>query len=230
MKITDMGEVFNNVTVLHPRINRTYRFDNMEVKSVPCDPKEDGAVYELQFTISKDEAIEVMKRVKEIYAAAAEADKKRNPKNRAWPEKMKYTPLGEYDKVVEAMKDGTDVFTMKARQKGAYGDELTKPPMQRDAKNQDLPADFLLTTNSKCNVWGVLYGYNMGNVNGVSFRLKGVQVLELAEMQAGGNPFEEADGYSNGASNDDPFGLPPTQPAVKEAPKASADFDDEIPF
>ena len=225
MKITDMGEVFNNVTVMYPRINRTYRFDNMEMKTVPCDPMDDGAAYELQFTITKDEAIEVMKHAKAIYDAADKKDEKRD-----WPKNMKYTPLGEYEKVVKAMKGDEDVFTIKAKLKGAYGTDKTRPPLQRDASNKDLPADFLLTSNSKCNVWGVMFAYNTGAVSGVSFRLKGVQVLELAEMQASGNPFEETSGYTNGASNDDPFGLPPTQPAVKEAPKASADFDDEIPF
>ena len=56
MKVTDMGEVFNDVTVMYPRINRTYRFDSVENKTVPCDPMDDGAAYELSFMIGKDEA------------------------------------------------------------------------------------------------------------------------------------------------------------------------------
>ena len=218
MKITDMGEVFNSVTVMYPRINRTYRFDSTENKTMPCDPMDDGAAYELSFLVGKEEAREIHKRAMELFKAAAAND----PKGRKWPDKPTYMLYKEG-------ADG-DVFTVKAKLKGAYGTDKTRPPLQRDASNKDLPADFLLTSNSKCNVWGVMFAYNTGAVSGVSFRLKGVQVLELAEMQASGNPFEETSGYTNGASNDDPFGLPPTQPAVKEAPKASADFDDEIPF
>ena len=46
MKITDMGEVFNNVTVMYPRINRTYRFDSTENKiaTLPLVARNDSIV------------------------------------------------------------------------------------------------------------------------------------------------------------------------------------------
>jgi len=77
MKITDKGEIFNDVTVRYPRINRTYRFDSVENKTVPCDALEDGAAYELSFELDKAGAIELHKRCMEIYNAAASADTKR---------------------------------------------------------------------------------------------------------------------------------------------------------
>ena len=91
----------------------------------------------------------------------------------------------------------------------------------------------MLTSGSKCNVWGVLFAYNTGAVSGVSFRLKGVQVLELAEMQGGDDPFSETSGFTGNASSatsaaeSDPFGLPPAKPA---APAPAMALDDEIPF
>ena len=216
MKITDMGEVFNNVTIRYPRINRTYRFDSVENKTVPCDPLDDGAAYELSFEISKEEAIELHKQCMAVYKAAAEADTKRK-----WKDKPQYLPYKE-------PSEG-DTFTVKGKLKGAYGTDKTNPPKQVDAQRKDLPKDFMLTSGSKGNVWGKLFAYNTGAVSGVSFRLRGVQVLELAEMDGGGDPFRETSGYTGGytsAANDDPFGLPP----VKQAAPSNAVFDDEIPF
>jgi hypothetical protein len=44
----------NNVEALYPRINKTYRFDNAENRSVACDPLDDGAAYEMSFVMSKE--------------------------------------------------------------------------------------------------------------------------------------------------------------------------------
>ena len=41
MKMLTPNQVlFENVTAQYPRINQTYRFDNMENKTVPCRPEE----------------------------------------------------------------------------------------------------------------------------------------------------------------------------------------------
>ena len=120
----------------------------------------------------------------------------------------------------------------KAKLKGAYNGEATKPPLQKDANRDTLPADFRLTTGSKINVWGQLFAYNTGAVSGVGLRLRGVQVLELAE-EATSDPFSATDGYTAGKQEDDPFGLPPITkaPPVPPAQNAQAtDFVDEIPF
>lgn len=218
MKITDMGEVFTNVTVMYPRMDKTYKFDSIENRTVPCKPEEDGSAYEVSFVIDKKEAKELHDRAMELFEAAAKKDDKRK-----WPDKPTYMPMKKSD-------DGT-VYTVKAKLKGNYSGDITRPPLQLDAKREPLPADFQLTTNSKCNVWGVMFAYNTGAVCGVSFRLKGVQVLELAEMVASGDPFEEESGYTAGSSDSDPFGLPEIKKETKEEPaKASADFDDEIPW
>ena len=35
-----MTHLIETVEALYPRINQTYRFDNTENRSVPCEPKE----------------------------------------------------------------------------------------------------------------------------------------------------------------------------------------------
>ena len=111
----------------------------------------------------------------------------------------------------------------KAKLKGAYSGEKTRPPVQKDADSNKLPEDFELTTGSKVNVWGQLFAYNTGAVSGVGLRLKGVQVKELAE-RAENDPFESTDGYKADAA-----------PAQSNAAPAKTEsnndfFDDEIPF
>ena len=54
-----MPYIVKGVYALYPKIDRPYRFDNAEERSVPCDALEDGAAYELNFRIKKDDAKEL---------------------------------------------------------------------------------------------------------------------------------------------------------------------------
>ena len=108
MKMLTPNQVlFENVTAQYPRINQTYRFDNMENKTVPCRPEEDGAAYEISFNMTNEDATEFLKKCDEIYAETAAADTKRK-----WKPKPMYYPYKELD-------DGTPQG--KAKLKGAYG-------------------------------------------------------------------------------------------------------------
>ena len=131
-----------------------------------------------------------------------------------------YYPYKELD-------DGTPQG--KAKLKGAYSGEATNPPVQKDANKNNLPADFRLTTGSKVNVWGQLFAYNTGAVSGVGLRLRGVQVLELAE-EATSDPFSSTDGYTAAKQEDDPFGLPPVEPSAPQAAPTQNVLEDGIPF
>ena len=70
----------------------------------------------------------------EVYKAAAAADKKKK-----WKADPTYLPY----------KDNGEYFTGKAKLKGSYSGEATRPPVQKDAERNSLPADFQLTTGSK---------------------------------------------------------------------------------
>lgn len=218
-----MQHMLTNVTARYPRLNATYRFDQTEMRTVKCDPFADGAAYEMQFTLTEEQAKELHQICMQAYANAAALDQKRK-----WPEKPTNLPYKRND-------DGTIVG--KAKLKGAYGDDKTQPPKQVDAQRNKLPADFELTTGSKVNVAVVVVPYNSGSINGISLRLRAVQVLELAEYEGADDPFSSVDGgfvagsaSSNAPANDDPFGLPPAQPALRAAPAPVMALDDEIPF
>jgi len=84
-----------------------------------------------------------------------------------------------------------------------------------------------MTTGSKVNVAVVVVPYNTGSLNGVSLRLRAVQVLDLAEMQGSDDPFSAVSGTATPvAAVDDPFAMPAATPS----PAAHAGLDDEIPF
>ena len=221
MKILSNGDVlFEGVKALYPRINRTYKFDSVDNKTVPCDAMDDGAAYETSFELTKAEAIEMHKQCMAVFKEAASADTKRK-----WKDKPQYLPYRE------PAEEGQP-FVGKAKLKGAYGNEKTKPPVQKDAEKNALPDGFQLTSGSTVNVWGKLFAYNTGAVSGVSLRLKGVQVLELLEREGGDDPFSATTGFSAAkAPSEVSYASGAPIPKREETlSKSASDFDDEIPF
>ena len=102
--------------------------------------------------------------------------------------------------------------------------------MQKDAERNTLPTDFELTTGSKVNVWGKLFAYNTGAVSGVSFRLKGVQVLELAEQGEVDDPFAATKGFNaSDAPKPSEIVADPTG-GLLDGKQADDGLNDEIPF
>jgi hypothetical protein len=105
-----------------------------------------------------------------------------------------------------------------------------------------LPDDFMLTTNSKVNVAVMIVPYNTGSLNGVSLRLRAVQVLELAELEGGDDPFDKVDGFVSPNSDTIFNNAQPAQPingqdydpfaasVASQAPASNDVFDDDIPF
>lgn len=191
-----MSHLINNVEILYPRINQCYRFDNTENKSVPCDPFEDGAKYETKFRMDKDQA-------KSLYKAMATAYAERREKS--WPEKLE----------MPFEQDDEGKFVGKAVLKGAYGKDATAKPKQYDAKSKELPADFKLTTGSVGNIAVVFVPYNMRD-NGVSLRLKAVQVTRYQEPQSAASPFGVVDGFELEV-DDNPFEVQTPKAAKQEA-------------
>lgn len=207
--------ILQDVEALHPRLNGCYRFDKAageKGRSVPCEPQDDNAKYEMSFRMSKEKAAQ-------LYAAMTAAYGDRKAAN--WPE------MPEVKDVFT--KDETGLFVAKAVLKGMYNGEVTKPPRQFDARNNPLPKDFRLTTGSTVNSEVALVPYSMRE-NGVSLRLKAVQVVKLVEMQeSASSPFAKIeDGFDAKANGDDftsSFGdttesdpAPVTAPAPKTGP------------
>ena len=178
-----MNYNINNVTAMWPRINRTYKYDSAEQRSVPCNPTDEGSAYTLQFRMNEEQAKTLYKQMKLAYDSKKES---------SWPEKF----------VMPFKKDDDGMFTHKAKLKGAYGNEPTRKPVHYDAKGIKLPEDFMLTNGSLVNVAIVFVPYNMRD-NGVSLRLRAVQVIDLKPMQDD-SPFTAVEGFEATAS-DNPF-------------------------
>jgi hypothetical protein len=206
----------NNVEALWPRIDKSYRYDTMEQRTVPCNPTDDGASYNLQFRMTSEQAKELFKKMAQAYTA------KKEP---SWP--------ASFDNPFKKEEEGT--YTFKAKLKGAYGTEATRKPTQYDAKGIKLPEGFQLTTGSKVNIAIVFVPYHMREA-GVSLRLRAVQVLELKEMKEE-SPFNSVDGFEF-KGEDSPFDATPKEvdkspveepkKVSKKSAPAPKDVDDDL--
>ena len=166
-----------NVEALWPRINKPYKFDNTERRSVPCDPFDDGAEYTMQFRMSSAQAKELFKQMVTSY---------REAKEDSWPNTFSM-PFKKDE------EDGT--FLGKAKLKAAYGKEQTRLPAQYDSQGNKLPSDFRLTTGSTVNIAVAFAPYHMRDA-GVSLRLRSVQVINYEPEKEAASPFGVvADGY-----------------------------------
>ena len=186
--------VIKDVEALWPRINKPYRFDNAENRTVPCDAFDDNAKYEMKFRMTKDQA-------KALYGEMCKAYEAR--KEKGWPEKVD----------MPFAKDDDGMYSYKATLKGAYGKEATLKPVQYDSKGVKLPDDFMLTTGSTVNVAVVFVPYNMREA-GISLRLKAVQVIKYVPMETS-SPFGAVEGgFEFKAEDDNPFEVVEAKPAA----------------
>ena len=76
---TNNQYVISNVEALWPRINKTYKFDNAENRTVPCDAFDEGAKYETRFRMTKDQAKALFMEMVKAYEAK---------KEKGWPDKF----------------------------------------------------------------------------------------------------------------------------------------------
>ena len=156
---------------LYPKLNATYRFDQDKFKSVKCDPLEEGAAYELSFSLTDKQQKELNEACILAYKKTAVSD---NSSKKKWPKKPSNMPYKLDDE-----KEG--YWIGKAKLKGSYSGEVTTPPRQVDAGRNTLPKEFELTTGSTINIAVSILPYNEGSLNGVSLRLRAVQVIKLKE-------------------------------------------------
>jgi len=194
--------IIKNVEALWPKINTTYHFDSKVSRSVICDARADGAEYSIQFRMDNDTAKALFLAMSEVYQAN---------KKEKWADKLERM----------FVKDDEGMFTHKAVLKGAYKNEVTRKPIQVDAKGNRLPDDFLLTTGSTVNIAVSFIPYEMGSKQNVSLRLSGVQVIKYVPF-VDRNPFEETDGFVFEAKEDNPFDAPDEAENAVAEPKKVA--------
>jgi len=175
--------MLENVKVIYPRIDKPYRFDNKEDRTVPCGPLEGGANYQTGFIMSKEQAKPLFTEMVKAYNEA---------KKDSWPAK--------YEMPFTKNTDGT--YTFKSTLKAAYDTELTRKPMQVDSKGTPLPDSFLLTNGSTVNLAFMFVPYHSPTIGtGTSLRLRAVQVIKLEPMVEY-NPFGVVEGgFEQGEDN-----------------------------
>ena len=69
-----MEHIIENVEILWPKVDRTYRFDNKEKRSVPCTPTEAGAEYRTDFLMDSSTAKGLYKLMLTSYQEARDDD------------------------------------------------------------------------------------------------------------------------------------------------------------
>jgi len=194
----------NNVTALYPKLDTTYKFDNKanggKGGSIKCDPLDDNAAYTTSFVMPESQAKDLFKAMKVAY---------KNKKESSWPEKF----------ALPFEKDEDGNYIGKAKLKGAYGTDIVPPPPHFDAKNNELPTGFQVTTDSVINLAVSFVPYNVKD-NGVSLRVRGVQVIDLKPMKSR-SPFGVVEGGFVSQA-DSPFDASPATPEVE----SDDDFDD----
>lgn len=185
--------IVKKITAMYPKLDKTYRYDSTEQRSVPCGPTDDSAEYSVNFIMDDATAKALWTYMKTTYAEG----KKKN-----WP-----TIKNPFKKTDDGM------WSHKANLKGSYNGTKTTKPSQFDAKTNELPDDFQLTSGSIVNVAvkGIPYSGSMGD--GCSLRLQAVQVLKLAERKQS-NPFSAEDGYNS--KEDNPFTAVVVEGVVEE--------------
>jgi len=189
-----------NAQALYPRVNQPYHFDAALNKSMPCSFDTPEAKYECNFIIDEAQAKDVIKQSLEAFKMAAK------PNWQPWAPKSIEEVFGA-DPVSEK-------FILKSVKK-TYGED-GNAPRQYLADGSIAPDGFMLTTGSICHVVLTLAPWNYAGRSGVTFRLKALKVVQLADGPVATDPFANDDKavMAQAASNVDEFGIP----------------DDDIPF
>ena len=205
-----MLHTIKKVEALYPKLDRPYKFDKKENRSVPCGATDDGAEYTVDLKINYADILPLRKAMKAAYEEKKHAE--------GWTDNFK-----DNFKVLEgSVKNKDAVFQVKTKLKAHYSGSVTKKPKQFDAKNNQLPDDFQLTTGSTVNVQVELIPYSGAMGHGASLRLRAVQVIQLAASSVV-SPFDVEDGFTSDEGS----------PFTEEAPKAAVveeiedDFDEE---
>jgi len=217
-----------NVEALWPKIDKPYKFDAAQNRSVPADMTDDEARYELHIVVTEAQAKELAGKMREAFNGSDKV------KGKTWD----VSSLSD----IAAFKEDEGAWRVKL-QKKTYGDPTSKP-RQFMQDGSPAAADFQLTTGSKVHVMIRIAPWAYAGKTGVTLRPEGVMVVDLAErkdlpadamfgdLTPGGNPFADVSAAPAAspapaqpkAQDVDPFGLPESKAPAKP------ELEDEIPF
>ena len=200
-----------NVEALWPKLDRAYKFDAVQNRSVATDATDVEGSYEVNVVLNEADAKALAGAMRKEFNAQRKDDWK------SWTPKS-------LDDVFK--KDETGHYIAKITKK-TYGDANSKPKQWMQDGSAAQP-NFQLTTGSKICVQFIIKPWNYAGKAGVGLRPTDIMVLELAERKdsQGGNPF------ASKAVGGNPFSLSnqSTPSAPPPAAQAFDQIDDEIPF
>lgn len=203
-----MNHKMTNVEALWPKLDKLYKFDPMQNRSVACETLTDPeGKYELNLIVTEAQAKELAGVMRKAFSEKRGDD---------WPD---WSPKGLSD----VFKQDEKAWIVKLTKK-SYGEASSKP--KQFMQDGSIAAqDFQLTTGSKVHVMIGVRPWKYAGKSGVTLRPEAVKVVELKE-RVESDPFSEADDpFADEAS--DPFGNPPPP---KGGSMSGPVPDDEIPF
>jgi len=200
--------MLNDVEAMWPKLDQPYHYEkgagkNKKGASVPCVATSQGATYQVNFKMLSSQAKDIFIAMSKAYGES---------KDDTWPALKNPFVKGE---------DGR--YEGKAKIPASFDGKPTNPPKQYDANNTPLDSEFLLTTGSTINVFVELIPYNGTMGNGVSLRLRAVQVIKYKEYQAA-SPFESQEGFTQGGM----LSVSEDLDAVFDAPAKPTEVAEEV--
>lgn len=178
-----------NVEALWPRIDRPYKYDpsvGERGSSVPADPTDEDASYEITLIVTPEQAKDLAK------AMVDTAKKSDKLKGKEWK------PGGLED----LFEKDENCYRVKCNIK-TYGDPNTKPVEFMDDGSKAAPG-FQLTSGSIVHAMIRIAPWAYAGKIGVGLRPKAIKVVRLAERTGGiqSDPFDATPG---GQRSEDPF-------------------------
>ena len=219
--------VIKDATLQWPKLDQTYRYNRAENKSEPVPASAQGANWSCGILMSAEEARALWNELQAHYKDCQSRNNK----------------LPNFSTVFGMKKrdDGLVVFSAKKNGVNSKGQPNKEPTVL--AGDLTPLADRRIWSGSKGNIRFNAYpSQNPEGAGGISLLLDTIQVTKAiygsgddaddfkpVAMQT--EQVEMPDDGAKEAATDDPFGLPPVdRTPPNEPPKASNDFDDEIPF
>lgn len=216
-----MKIVVKGVKLLHPKLDRTYRFDTAAQRSEPCAQTAQGAAWSVSWEMDRAAAATLYKQLAAHYAACKQRDAK----------------LPAFAKVfgMKKTEDGPIIFA--ARRNGVNGSgNPNRPPEVVDGRKEPLENRAFWSGSIGSVVAEAFATRDPQGNGGISLMLKAVQVIKAEYGSSAVDDFDVVDTPATGGPADDfdSFDTPAPAPAAKPAPSQhapiSTGLDDEIPF
>lgn len=195
LKFTPKGTFISGKVLYPPKLETPYIYDNSLQRSRPAQESElTDAHYEIMIIVDEDDA-------KQLEKQCLRAFGEKYPKKKANNMPLIYN-------------DEADQWVFKSKIRGAYGAELVPPIQVVDSKGKKVDSSLRIGVGSEVIVKSGLVAYVSGSNQGVTCRLRGVQIKQLVEADEDHGFDVLDDGYT----------------MTDQSHETNDELDDDIPF